>query len=1014
MFQNGGYVVCFLIAASVMNLPAWAAIPKTGDQAFYVASPSSEGATPTVLKLRIVVTGDEMVGDRKLVWWEMTAALARGGTYGLRLLSERAAMTSPEGVGEIQRYLYRDADGKVLEYKDTATGKAHLPVLDFRKAFLPNVSRDSVYEGGFASAGAFLGHVLVRVPRMDDPPPVNFDGAVTLDLRSDLIIGTQVNTRRDYEPPKADGSLPKERLFTREEFERMMAVGMNYFHADYEQTRWLMERPVFFRGRPQFPDSFYRGNYVPTGMFIDEPSVRLGWSGGIPNNPLGPEQVAEAMRQRVESHYTLRHRTVQISQSVALGTLDLVAPPAVSWDTDYWSAWYQLSAGAPAIVHEGRYAAHNYGWHPRDLFGEEGLEGLRFEEQVHCLNAFLRGAARAFGGDWGVSVYPEGDAELRQPALNMAYDMGARYIWFWTHPPEMAYPVQEALLKGLSEHIKKHPRGDLKTVNRQARMGIALPPGYVFSWYGTWGVEREQRSREGTSYGDISAAAIWQGILCSLRGIPFDFLVNEPFIYKLGYERLAVVKPDGNVLVHPVWPEEAAARPITLSISDDKDADISERMKGEADYLVQRADNVKIDGNLDDWKDARWIELRHATHGFPDVIDAEATLPIDTSNDQWKMTFRSLSGMHWDQVDADFEKKYQLEGFGGIGLIITRVDPGSPAEKAGVREGDVLIGAGNHVMKYPFQMWERLHPKPGTIHGAELPLKLRRSGRYHFGAEGDIAADVALKLDDKHLYLAARVTDDVHSQRKFGWEYWKGDSLQIGFDPTLERREYGYGEQNQEFGFVLQDDQTIVWRYAGRRGQALGRSTVVSAKATRKDKTTVCEAAIPLTELAPMSPDLWPLCGFNIVVNDNDGLNQRKGRLELKPSAMTAGKKPKEFAVLRFEPSPAENKVSSALFWRKRATQEGGGFRLVVAARSPKATTASIGAELRSLDAPHTPGMKAELPLPVTIEPKEYSLAVTTGSPAGRYQLTVTVKDGMGQLSAADELSVYVYPKPGN
>jgi hypothetical protein len=294
--------------------------------------------------------------------------------------------------------------------------------------------------------------------------------------------------------------------------------------------------------------------------------------------------------------------------------------------------------------------------------------------------------------------------------------------------------------------------------------------------------------------------------------------------------------------------------------------------------------------------------------------------------------------------------------------------------------------------------------------GDALRFHVMRSGRYDFRYEGDIDADVAMRVDDANLYLAARVKDDVHSQRHFGWEYWKGDSLQIGFDPTLERREYGYGEENQEFGFILQDDETIVWRYRGRRGQALGRTEKIDAKIVRHDKETACEAALPLTELAPMAPDLWPLCGFNIVVNDSDGTKYRKARIELRRPAMTRGKRPKEFALMRFEPSSNREKISAALVWRKRATREGGGFRLVLAGCSPEAQAAVVVARLESVDWPDKPAATAKLNVGLSPEPREFSLHVGTNSVPGRYRLMVTVQDKRGRIAAADTLPVYVYP----
>jgi hypothetical protein len=997
-------VVCMTCLSQAASGPAG----STTDHAFYIISTSAEGQEPPVRSIQLSVTGRELVNGEQNVWWELAALGRDGRIWGVRILSDRPAMASHEGVGQIERYIYRDADGRVCEYRNAATKKALLPTLQFEQSFLPRVSSDAAFRGGFASAGAFLGHVLVRTKPVEPPPSVSFENPRILDLRTDPLIGTQACVRTDHLPPPADGSEPKQRAYTREEYEQMIAAGMNHFNVG-GQNGWLVHEPVFFRMVPSFPDTYYRANWVPGQMFIDEPSVRLGWSGGIPANPTGPEQVAEAMRQRVASHYVLEHRKLGADNGAETGTLDLVAAPAVSWDTDYWSAWYQYAAGAAAVVHEGRYVNRGYGWEPETLYGPEGLDGLTFCDQVNCLNAFLRGAARAFGGDWGVSVYPEGEPALRLPALIQAYDMGARHLWFWTYPP-LTYSIERELCEGISRHVADHPR-DLGQANRTARVGIAFPPGHVFSWQGTWGMQREQRSAGGASYGDISAAGMWEGILCSRRGIPFDFLVHEPRIRNLGYERLVIVGTDGSLTVDPPWPQPRAATNLTLELQTEPVLDIAARAKSlSPEYTVSRANPIAVDGKLGEWNSSEWIHLDSGAHGFPDGVTIETTVLNDISQQRWRINFNSYMGMSFQQIDDELEKKYVLEGLHDRGVAVTSVEPGSPADKAGVREGDVLVWVLNRRLDWSFQMYERLQHFKKTHDKTPVRLVIRRSGRYDFGSPGDLGAEIALAADDRNLYLAARVTDNEHFQPYHDSDYWKADSLQIGLDPTLERRSSDYGEQDHEFGLVLAGNRAMAWRYHGRRGQALGEMPEADVRIIREKGQTVYEAAIPLAELAPMAPDLWPLAGFNIVVNDSDGRLQRKGRLELKPEAMTQGKKPGQYGVLAFAPSATENKVSAAILWQRRATPENGHFAIRVAVRSPRTNQARLQAELRSLDSPMAAPVQAAIDLPVTPGPTNHSLLVRSDSGSGRYDLDVRIIDAAGDLVARDHLPVYIYP----
>jgi len=119
------------------------------------------------------------------------------------------------------------------------------------------------------------------------------------------------------------------------------------------------------------------------------------------------------------------------------------------------------------------------------------------------------------------------------------------------------------------------------------------------------------------------------------------------------------------------------------------------------------------------------------------------------------------------------------------------------------------------------------------------------------------------------MYIAADIADDVHTQTMAGPDFWMNDSLQIGLDPVLARTN-GYGDTGHEFGFALVDGKTVAYRWAGRRGQALGEMSEVRAVASHRDGHTRYEAAVPLSELQPLAPGVWDTVGISVVVNDSD------------------------------------------------------------------------------------------------------------------------------------------------
>ncbi|MEO7359531.1 MAG: trypsin-like peptidase domain-containing protein [Gemmatimonadaceae bacterium] len=62
----------------------------------------------------------------------------------------------------------------------------------------------------------------------------------------------------------------------------------------------------------------------------------------------------------------------------------------------------------------------------------------------------------------------------------------------------------------------------------------------------------------------------------------------------------------------------------------------------------------------------------------------------------------------------------------GVGAVVGRVVPGSPAEKAGLKVGDQIVMAGNRVVKNPFDWEARLLD---LRVGESIPITLKRAGR---------------------------------------------------------------------------------------------------------------------------------------------------------------------------------------------------------------------------------------------------------------------------------------------
>jgi len=101
---------------------------------------------------------------------------------------------------------------------------------------------------------------------------------------------------------------------------------------------------------------------------------------------------------------------------------------------------------------------------------------------------FLRGGARAFGKDWGTSIYGQCDPRLSPEAVTLAYDMGARYVWFWTsdHEHHLPWPEQLELARTLKEARRRAPAPILAGPRPAVARAIVLPYGSLVSLEDPW------------------------------------------------------------------------------------------------------------------------------------------------------------------------------------------------------------------------------------------------------------------------------------------------------------------------------------------------------------------------------------------------------------------------------------------------------------------------------------------------------------------------------------------------
>lgn len=146
------------------------------------------------------------------------------------------------------------------------------------------------------------------------------------------------------------------------------------------------------------------------------------------------------------------------------------------------------------------------------------------------------------------------------------------------------------------------------------------------------------------------------------------------------------------------------------------------------------------------------------------------------------------------------------------------------------------------------------------------------SGAQAYEGMHDIAGTVYAQWDEEYLYLAARVTDDVHVQSQRGDRIDLGDALIVWIDVDLagdfdadvaNGDDYQIGLSPGDFATI--SPEAVVWR--PQRRPEWDRAIIVGAR--RRGGGYTLEAAIPWMVLGWRPVPGWAF-GFSVQLLDND------------------------------------------------------------------------------------------------------------------------------------------------
>ena len=523
-----------------------------GTVARYRALTTLEQTPPPVQTVEIRFGPVAPAGPAAAQWWQLDAYLEEppetAPAFQWRALTAPVPFARDAAGLAFLRYQLAVAGAACpLEYHNRHTGQALLPAwADFERHFLPRAAEATHVQDGVPETVLYLGHVLtlVGVHHAADWPP--WPDVRVLQLDPELLIGTGRNFR-DSEGARFPQTPQRQNYtyvpFTQAEYDRMIEIGFNLFTVAPEQQSWVQDRPVFYLrgagGDPplRYPSDLYRSNYLGPVMFMDEPAILMVGDPQVHDTLRYFSDASALLTRRVHARYhsdghygAYALECALAANGVNLGDMRLMQPDYPAWETLYETAFYQMAGGLNGIVHEGRYQLAEF---DRDVARFTGQERAHTAEELLLYHyAFLRGAARAFGKHWGTAIYGQCDPAIAPLALTLAYDMGARYLWFWTsdHDHHVPWPEQLALVSHVRAHAAAHPRPSIAEAPPTLDAAIVVPRGYFLSLGNLWWVralDPEGKNEAATQYHRLMRQALEAVHDCLDRGESFDIVVDS-------------------------------------------------------------------------------------------------------------------------------------------------------------------------------------------------------------------------------------------------------------------------------------------------------------------------------------------------------------------------------------------------------------------------------------------------------------------------------------------------------
>jgi len=210
---------------------------------------------------------------------------------------------------------------------------------------------------------------------------------------------------------------------------------------------------------------------------------------------------------------------------------------------------------------------------------------------------------------------------------------------------------------------------------------------------------------------------------------------------------------------------------------------------------------------------------------------------------------------------VDFEVTVSADGHRETVTVQTRLEPLPGPPPGSVADGD--LGEWKPVRSFELRDRQSMLPPDPNIGW--------------LGPE-DLSVQAYVAADDRGLYFAAAVTDDIHSADQAGVDdFWNSDSIQIALDPDNDSAGR-FDDDDREVGLVLGAQGPMAYVTYPLPRHALQVPLAIRRAAGQ----TLYEALLPWDQLGVSPPIPGRLLALDFIANENDGQG-RAGWMGLTP-----------------------------------------------------------------------------------------------------------------------------------